>query len=286
MAAIVPSVLFKNLAPLLRLHPLPQVAMSKKMERSGKKKKVEDSDDQDYKKKVLLDYSTPGVVGNLGSVSEYAKTQKISVGRAKRELEKNLAYTLHKPRRQRGAFQPVLVFDMDEQWVADLIEVQSITKQNKGYRYLLTVIDVLSKYAWVQSLKKKTGKDVTEAFRRVLTQAEGRKPLKLQTDAAKEFYNGTFQELMKREKIHHFSTHGDAKASVVERFNRTLKSKLYRYFTAANTLRFVDVLPKLVQQYNDTYHRSIGMAPAKVTPWNVQDVWHRLYDGCLKEGKK
>ena len=140
------------------------------MERSGKKKKkVEDSDDQDYKKKVLLDYSTPGVLGNLGSVSEYAKTQKISVGRAKRELEKNPAYTLHKPRRQRGAFQPVLVFDMDEQWVADLIDVQSIAKQNKGYRYLLTVIDVLSKYAWVQSLKKKTGKDVTEAFRRVLT---------------------------------------------------------------------------------------------------------------------
>ena len=100
------------------------------MERSRKKKKkVEDSDDQDYKKKVLLDYSTPGVVGNLGSVSEYAKAQKISVGRAKRELEKNLAYTLHKPRRRRE------------------VEVQSIAKQNKGYRYLLTVIDVLSKYA-------------------------------------------------------------------------------------------------------------------------------------------
>ena len=78
--------------------------------------------------------------------------------------------------------------------MTNLIEVQSIAKQNKGYRYLLTVIDVLSKYAWVQSLKKKTGRDVTEAFRRVLTQAEGRKPLKLQTDAGKEFYNGTFQE--------------------------------------------------------------------------------------------
>ena len=65
---------------------------------------------------------------------------------------------------------------------------------------------------------------------------------------------------MKREKIHHFSTHGDAKATVVERFNRTLKSKLYRYFTVVNSIRFVDVLPKLVQQYNHTYHRSIGMA--------------------------
>ena len=84
--------------------------MSKKMECSGKRKKVED--DQDYKEKVLLDYSTPGVVGNLGRVSEYAKAQKISIGHAKRELEKNLAYTLHKPRRRRGTFQPVLVFNM------------------------------------------------------------------------------------------------------------------------------------------------------------------------------
>ena len=67
---------------------------------------------------------------------------------------------------------------MYEQWVADLIEVQSIVKQNKGYCYLLTVIDVLSKYVWVQLLKKKTGKDVTVAFQCVLTQAEGRKPLK------------------------------------------------------------------------------------------------------------
>ena len=193
LAAIVPSVLFKHLAPLLRLHPLPQVAMSKKMERSGKKKKkVEDSDDQDYKKKVLLDYSTPGVVGNLGSVSEYAKAQKISVGRAKRELEKNLAYTLHKPRRQRGAFQPVLVFDKDEKWVADPKEVQLIAKQNKGYRHLLPVIDVLSKYAWVQSLKKKTGKDVTEAFRRVLTKPKGENLLNYKRMRVKNFTTERF----------------------------------------------------------------------------------------------
>ena len=69
---------------------------------------------------------------------------------------------------------------------------------------------------------------------------------------------------MKTHEIHHFSMHGDAQASIVERFNQTVKSKLYCYFTAANTLKYVDVLPKLVNQYNRTYHRSIKTTPAKV----------------------
>ena len=67
---------------------------------------------------------------------------------------------------------------------------------------------------------------------------------------------------MKTQEIHHFSNHGDAKASIVERFNRTLISKLYRYFTASNTLKYVDILPKLVNQYNRTHHRSIKTTPA------------------------
>ena len=79
----------------------------------------------------------------------------------------------------------------------------------------------------------------------------------MQTDRGKEFYNRTFQRWLDEQGIQHFSTEGDAKASVVERFNRTLKERLYRYFTTANTLRFDDVLPELVQGYNATRHRSI-----------------------------
>lgn len=122
---------------------------------------------------------------------------------------------------------------------------------------MLVVIDAFSKYAWAQPIKKKTGKEVTEAFARILKEALGRKPQKLEIDAGKEFYNGKFQEFVKSHGIHHFSTHGDAKASVAERFIHTLKSKLYRYFTAANTSKYVDVFPKLVDQYNRTFHRSI-----------------------------
>ena len=117
-----------------------------------------------------------------------------------------------------------MVFGIDEQWTADLLEVNHISKYNKGYKYLLTVVDVLSKHAWVESLKNKMGQAVTEAFEKILKQ--GRKPIKLQTDDGKEFYKKTFQSLLTHEGIHHFSTSGDTKASVVERFNRTFTLNL------------------------------------------------------------
>ena len=83
--------------------------------------------------------------------------------------------------------------------------------------------------------------------------------------------------------IHHFSTDGDAKAALVERFNRTLKERLYRYFTAANTLQFVDELPRLVEGYNATRHRAIGMASQDVTWNNEEAVWKHLYSKWLKQ---
>ena len=108
----------------------------------------------------------------------------------------------------------------------------------------------------------------------------------MQTDPGKEFYNQVFQNLLKQQNIHHFSTHGDAKASIVERFNKTIKSKLYEYFTAANTLKYVDVLPKLMYQYNQTYHRSIRMTPAKVTSFNAKEVRDNLYGKDVNSKKK
>ena len=85
-------------------------------------------------------------------------------------------------------------------------------------------------------MKSKTGKGVTDAFEKIL---KGRRKLiNLQTDHRKEFYNKIFQDLMKRKGIHHFSTSGDTKASMVERFNRTLKKRLYRYFTVKNMLSY------------------------------------------------
>ena len=229
-------------------------------------------------------YHDPRAPGSLGGVQRFVRAHQLPLKQAQRVLERDLAYTLHKPRRRRFPTVPVIVGGLDDQWVADLVEVQPLAKYNRGIRYLLTVLDVLSKYAWVQPLKAKTGVALVHAFDKIVNQGR-RQPNRLQTDRGKEFYNRTFQRWIKDQGIQHFSTERDAKASVVERFNRTLKERLYRYFTAANTLKFDDVLPDLVQGYNATRHRSIGMAPQDVTWENKEAVWNRLYGKRLKKKK-
>ena len=232
----------------------------------------------------LTRYHDPRAPGSLGGVQQFAKAQDLPLKKAQRVLERDLAYTLHKPRRRRFPTLPVIVGGLDDQWVADLVEVEPLAKYNRSLRYLLTVLDVLSKYPWVQPLKAKTRVALVQAFDKIVTQGR-RRPNRLQTDRGKEFYNRAFQRWLDEQGIQHFSTEGDAKASVVERFNRTLKERLYRYFTAANTLKFDDVLPELVQGYNATRHQSIGMAPQDVTWENEEAVWKRLYDKRLKKKK-
>ena len=147
--------------------------------------------------------------------------------------------------------------------------------QNHGIKYLLTCIDIFSKYAWVEPLTSKTGKSLVTAFTQIFKST--RKPLVLQTDQGKEFVNTTFQHFLKTQDIHYFTTYNEEiKASVVERFNRTFKSKMWKYFTKYNTNVFVDVLPELVWSYNHTYHRSIKMQPVEVHSQNQEEVWHNL----------
>ena len=112
---------------------------------------------------------------------------------------------------------------------------------------------------------------------RIYQQASPRRPLRVQTDQGKEFYNRGVQAWFKKQGSHHFSTYGDSKASVVERWHSTLKQRMYRYFTAHNTLRYVDVLQPLIHTYNHAYHQSIEMAPHQVTSKTVPEVWDKLH---------
>ena len=100
-------------------------------------------------------YHDPSAPGSLGGVQRFAKAQGLPLKKAQQVLEQDVGYTLHKPRRRRFATLPVVVGGLDDQWAADLVEVQRLAKHNRGIRYLLTVVDVLSKYAWVQPLKTK-----------------------------------------------------------------------------------------------------------------------------------
>ena len=139
------------------------------------------------------------------------------------------------------------------------------------------MIDVLSKYAWVEPSNSKSATALVEALERLWTRLGPRKPQKVQTDAGGESYNAKVQVFFKKQGMNHFSTNGDSHGSVVERWNRTLKTKMFRYFTAKNTLKYIDVLPALVKTYNHLFHRSIQEKPVNVTAENEHDIWYRLY---------
>jgi hypothetical protein len=114
-------------------------------------------------------------------------------------------------------------------------------------------------------------KDTANPFQR------HRKPETFHSDKGTEFTNRKFQALLKKEGIRFFTTQNETKASIVERFNRTLKGKMWKYFTANNTLKYMDILQKLVKSYNHSRHRSIGMRPVDVNETNESIVWQKLY---------
>jgi len=136
----------------------------------------------------------------------------------------------------------------------DLVDVSSLSPFNNDMRYLLTCIDVFSKRSWAVPIRTKSGQDVTEAFGRVLDE---RGCNMVQSDKGTEFLNSMFQFMLQRRGTKFYTSENeDVKASVVERFNRTLKTKMYRYFSHANSRRYLDVLDDLLHSYNNTQQHS------------------------------
>ena len=228
--------------------------------------------------KIYYNPESPASFGGVYSIYRVVKDEgkhQISRNKIRLWLQKQDTYTLHKPVRYRFKRNRVIVGALDEQWEADLVIMDSLSKYNNGFKYILTVIDVLSKYAWVEPIKSKTGENLVKAFEKILK--NGRKPETFHTDKGTDFINRKFQTFLKKDNIRFFTTQNETKASIVERFNRTLKTKMWKYFTAKNTLKYVDILQKLVKSYNHSRHRSIGMRPVDVNEDNESIVCQKLY---------
>ena len=227
-----------------------------------------------------LYYDPKSPAGYAGEQALYKLARKssknVKLKDVRNWLKKQQTYTLHKPIRRKFLRRKTVVAGIDHQWQADLADMSKMSKSNDKFRYLLCIIDVFSKFAWVVPIADKTGKTLVNAFKLVLK--NGRQPKSLQTDKGTEFKNRDFQGFLKSKKIHFFTTENpETKASIVERFQRTLKSRMWKYFTHNRTLRYVDVLPKLVEGYNHAYHRSIKRAPVSVTKENEPQVSEILF---------
>ncbi|XP_044005885.1 uncharacterized protein LOC122850894 [Aphidius gifuensis] len=183
--------------------------------------------------------------------------------------------SLHKPARRNYTRRHVDIKGLDETWQADLVDMQAYTSVNQNYKYLLTIIDIFSKFAWTIPIKSKTGKDVTAAMKSVLD--KGRIPKNLHVDQGKEFYNKEFEGLMQKHKIHMYSTYSNLIASVVERFNRTLKNKMWEKFTYQGSYKWLEILPHLLENYNNSKHRTIKMKPIDVTKGNKKQLLRNVY---------
>ena len=183
-----------------------------------------------------------------------------------------LADELHKPIIKKFEKRKVYSQFKDNIWGVDLADMQSLSRKNKGIKYLLCVIDLYSKYAFVIPLKDKKGISIPNAFDKIIKQYN-RKPNKIWVDQGGEFYNNIFKKWLSDNDIIMYSTYNEGKSVVAERFIRTLKSKLYKHMTAIGKNVYYDVLDDVVNKYNNTKHSTIKMKPIDVRDNNNKRVY-------------
>ena len=189
---------------------------------------------------------------------------------------KILSEELHKPKRKNFPRRKIIVNHIDEIFAADLVEMQKFAKLNKGFRYLLTCIDIFSKYSWVIPLKDKKGINVKNALQKIFIQ---RSPKFLWTDRGTEFYNKQVQDLLNENNIKLYSTNNsEIKSSVIERFNRTFKNMMFKKFTENNNTIFYNIIDDLVNEYNNKYHSTIKMSPIegskKINEKKIKNIYN------------
>ena len=197
---------------------------------------------------IATDPKYDGYQRGLASMVYKFFDSKVSGSGAKLMPEnKQLANELHKPIIRKFEKRKVYSTFKDNIWGVDLADMQLLSKYNKGIRFLLRVIDIFSKYAWVVPLKQ-----------------SNKKPNKIWVDKGSEFYNAYFKKWLRDNDVVMYSTHNEGKSVVAERFIRTLKSKIYKYMTSISKNVYIDKLDDIVDEYNNTYHTTIKMKPIDV----------------------
>ena len=233
-----------------------------------------------------LKYFTPEEPGSFSGISTFRRHHTgYSYNQLAKILSAYRSFTMHKPTRKRWRRNKIIVAGIGSLWSLDLSDLTKHSSQNQGYKFLFCAIDVFSKKAWVVPMKSKSAVDNLAALKKIFTMTDLR-PSAMRSDKGREIVNKLVQNFLKEQKIHFYtSQNDDVKCAIVERFQLTLKTKLGKYMTHNGTTKYIDVLDKLVESYNKTYHRSIGMTPNQVNIENEPKVWRRLY-GDYKMSQK
>jgi len=196
-----------------------------------------------------------------------------------------LADELHRPVKRKFRKRRVYVKGTNKIHASDLVDMQAFSKSNNGYRYILMIIDTFSKYGWAIPIKTKKGTEVVKAFSKLWMKEKP--PQKLWIDKGLEYWNADMKRLAKKKHVAMYTTENEEKSTIVERWNRTIKRIMFKYFTANNTRRYIDVLPDIIHKYNNTYHRSIKCKPAAARQPSKHDhVYKALFGDDEIEARK
>ena len=167
------------------------------------------------------------------------------------------------------------VAGLNDQADIDLMSVENISKWNDGVKFLLTVMDIFSRYLYVQPLKNKKSQTVLNAIKDILKDTHF---TKIRSDKGSEFINHEFKKFMKEKGIYFFTTQNPPKANYVERVQRTLRNMMFRMMKHQKNYRYIDALQNLVKSYNTSVHRSLnGLSPSEITNQNEANIWAYLY---------
>lgn len=202
--------------------------------------------------------------------------QNITLKDVKKWLSLQKEYTLFKDTYKNFSRNKIYASYVNEQWEIDLLDYANLHRYNNGYKYLITIIDIFSKYLYVIPIKRKCMKEVTERFEILFKKI---KPTKIRSDRGKEFDNREFRALCQKYDIIYFVTENQTKkCAIVERINRTLRHKIQRYMNHNKTFKYINVVKYFVHAYNNTIHRSTGMAPKDVDEKNETIIFKKLYN--------
>lgn len=229
---------------------------------------------EDYLAKIYYDPFAAGSFTGVDKLFRYVQNEgkyNISKYKVRKWLQRQEPYSLQRPVRRQYRCNKVVVAGIDDQWDADLMDMTKFRKENDGVQYVLLVIDIFSKYLWMQPLKDKKGPTTARAFENILS--EGRQPTKLRTDKGQEFRSIAFNNVLTDRNIKHFySQNTEVKANYAERAIKTIKTRIYRYMTFKQSDRYIDRLQEFARGYNKTYHRTIDTKPELVKPNNEEEV--------------
>ena len=236
-------------------------------------------------KKIYFDPASPA--GYSAHDKLYDHASKVNKSIKHKDVNEFLAsqdsYTLFRGRRKKFPTARTVAPSVDFSWQTDLSDVSNLAEFNDDIKYILFCIDVYSRHLWAEPLINKESKTIANGFSTIFN--KGRIPAYLVSDQGTEF-KGSTKDYFNKLNVTQYTLRGPSKCGMIERVQKTIKSKVFKYLYAHNTKRYIDILPSIVESYNNSIHRIIKTTPTKKSKITEYKNIREYNSNCHEKNKK